>query len=91
MVKEWTLASANSLAMRASLHACWSDSSSKVSGFVRLPLRQYWIVNLVLGRVVARLRCRRAHLPKRRLIGEGEVAALYVDRPMITRPFYGRR
>jgi hypothetical protein len=54
MVKEWTAASANSPAIRATLRACANDARSNLSVIGRLPSRKYRIVNFVPGRVVAR-------------------------------------
>jgi hypothetical protein len=76
MVKEWTPASANSPAIRATLRACLNDDRSNVSVIVRFALRKYLIVNFVLARVGARLRARRTDLRDRRVGGGGEISVL---------------
>src|ERR1700739_1099145 len=90
MVTDRTPVPANSPPIRAPLRACATNERSNLSGFVRLPLRKYWMVNFLVGRVVTRLRPERADLRERRLFGGGEVAARCIERPMIMRPFDGR-
>ena len=59
-MNEWTCAFAKSPAMRATLRACFNEDRSNVTGFVCLPLRQYRMVNFIIGNAVAHLRPGRA-------------------------------
>jgi hypothetical protein len=68
--------SANLPATRPTLRACANDERSNRSVITRLRLQKYRMVNVVLGRVVARLRAWRAGLADRRLIGRGESSVL---------------